>query len=142
MKLKKILFSTESFGSIQNFGLFFMRLFVGGFMLTHGIPKLLGFSMMAKHFPDVIGIGSAPSAALMVFAEFFCSILIILGLFSRWACIPPIIGMLVAVLVAHANDPFMAKELPMFYLFSYLTLLLLGPGKFSLDWLIAGKEKG
>ena len=43
--------------------------------------------------------------------------------------------MLVAIFVAHASDPWAKKELAFMYLVPALTLLLTGPGRFSLDWL-------
>jgi putative oxidoreductase len=102
-------------------------------MLTHGWPKLVNFSDRMHSFGDPYGIGSAPSLALAVLAEVFCSVLLILGLFTRFALIPLIITMLTVVLIVHAHDPFARKELGLLYLVPYITLFLTGPGKFSLD---------
>ena len=76
---------------------------------------------------------------LMVFAEFLCSIFLIFGFAVRLSAIPPIIGMLVAGFIAHGADPFGRKELPLLYAVIYLTLLLTGGGKFSIDHLISKK---
>lgn len=122
--------------SLTNYGLLVFRLVLGGFMLTHGWQKLSNFDAFSTAFPDPIGLGSSVSLSMIIFAEFFCSILLILGLFTRLATIPLMIGMGVAVLVIHGNDPFATKELPLLYFISYLGILLTGAGKLSIDYLL------
>lgn len=70
---------------------------------------------------------------LAVFAEFVCSILVILGLVTRLAVIPIMITMATAVVFAHANDPFGVKEKPLLFLVVFTFLLLVGPGRYSVD---------
>src|SRR5690606_3916138 len=115
-----------------------LGLFMAG---LHGWGKLVMVTdgSMSKGdfaFPDPIGVGAAPSLVLAAFAEFGCSLLLVLGLFTRLACIPLIVTMAVAVLIVHASDPWNAKELALVYLCAYLTLLFTGPGRFSVDALI------
>ena len=119
-----------------------MRLTFGGLMLVnHGWGKMIKlFSEDPIRFADPIGIGMAPSLGLTVFAEALCALLIVVGLGTRLATIPLIITMLVAVFVIHWADPFGDKEMALLYLIPYLAILLLGPGKFSLDSLIKSKS--
>jgi len=120
--------------------LLFIRIAVGSFMLTHGIPKLMKFFATGDiQFADPLGVGTIPSLMMAIFSEVFCSILVILGLGTRLAVIPLIITMLVAVLLVHMNDPFGKKELGLLYLSVYLFLLVLGSGKFSLDNMLMNK---
>lgn len=135
----KLLFITGNNNFSLNIGLLFTRLFVGSFMLIHGLQKLLNFQTLALTFPDPIGLGSAFALILIIFAEFFCSILLIVGLFSRLATIPLIIGMSVAAFFAYAGQAFMARELPLIYICIYISLLILGPGNISLDNFISKK---
>lgn len=121
---------------LKDVGLLFLRLFVGSFMLTHGLSKLLNYNEISQTFPPMMGLSSQVGLTLIVFAEFFCSIALIVGLFTRLAAIPLIIGMSVAAFAAHAGQPFGARELPLLYLVIYVTLLLVGPGKIALDTLI------
>ncbi len=102
-------------------------------MISHGLDKLVHFSSKAAHFADPFHIGATPSLAMVVFAEFFCSIFIIMGLFTRLACIPIIIAMGVALFYAHHGDAFDAGERAALYLAIFTTLLFTGPGKVSLD---------
>jgi len=114
-----------------------LRLLVACLMLTHGLPKLSKLMAGGEiKFPDPIGVGSAFSLGLAVFAEVICSILIGIGLFTRWATLPLIITMLVAVLIVHAEDPIAKKEEALLYFAIYLAILLIGSGKFAIDYLI------
>lgn len=110
-------------------------------MLTHGLPKFDKLMAGNIQFADPFGIGAAPSLMLTVFAEVVCSVLLILGLFTRFASIPLIITMLVAIFFAHGSDPFARKELAILYLILFIGFLILGAGRFSIDRLIAGKGK-
>jgi putative oxidoreductase len=137
--MKKI-FSISINDQLLHFAILFFRIIIGAFMLTHGYSKLLYlFSGEEIEFLDFLGIGLKASLALAVFAEFFCSILIIIGLGTRWATIPLIVTMIVAAFIAHGADPFGKKEMALLYLSSYIVLLFLGSGKFSLDGLISAK---
>ena len=103
-------------------------------IIGHGWGKVLRlFGDEPIKFADPFGLGPEVSLALVAFAEFFCSILIMLGLFTRWAVIPLIITMLVAVFYSHIDDPFSRMEKGLMYLIPYFVLLLSGPGGFSLD---------
>ncbi len=126
-----------------NIVLLITRIAVGSFMLTHGIPKLMKFFSTGDiTFGDPLGVGTIPSLMMAIFAEVFCSILVILGLGTRIAVIPLIITMLVAVLLVHANDPFGKKELGLMYLTIYMSLIVVGSGKYSLDeWLLRRQRR-
>lgn len=124
---------------VKDLGLLILRLVVGFFMLTHGWQKLSNYDEMLKQFPPMLGLSSQVGLSLIIFAEFFCSIALIIGLFTRLAVIPLIIGMSVAVLVAHSGQPFGARELPLLYLGMYIVLLFTGPGKVALDTILYNK---
>ncbi len=110
-------------------------------LYNHGWGKLLKyFSDEPIGFADPIGLGMAASLALTVFAEVFCSVLLITGLFTRLATIPLMMTMLVAIFVIHWDDPFGKKELALLYLVPYIVIFLIGAGKYSLDALIIKKR--
>jgi len=60
-------------------------------------------------------------------------VLLIFGLATRFAAIPLLINMLVAVLIIHSADAFKIKELAVFYLVVYAAIALAGAGKYSID---------
>ncbi len=110
-----------------------LRLFSGGFMMTHGIPKVNKILGGNFGFADPLGLGPETTLVLMAFAEAVCGLLVVLGLGTRWATIPLIIAMGVAALIHHGADPFATKEKALLYLVIFLFLLLTGGGKYSLD---------
>ena len=131
-------FSTKSIkGSLASFGLLVLRVSICAMMLTHGLHKLSHFSDISPNF-DPIGIGGNLSLSLVIFAEVFCSIAVLLGLFTRLAAIPLMVAMCVAILAAHAGDAFAAKELALLYLTGYTVILIIGPGRYSIDRLLWG----
>jgi|SRR5690606_11793797 len=102
-------------------------------LLTHGVPKLQKILDGNMEFADPLGIGPAPSLFLAVIGEVVCPILVILGIKTRWAAIPVIIIMAVAGLIHHVNDAFPTKEKAFLYLVFFVVILLLGPGRYSVD---------
>lgn len=134
--------STKINEEAVQFALLLFRVFLGIVMMTHGYPKLQ--KLMAGgniEFMDFLGLGPAISLVLVVFAEFVCSIFLILGLFTRWMLIPLIITMLVAVFAVHINDSFGKMELGLLYLVGYIVLMIIGPGRYSIDGLIAKRKE-
>ncbi len=139
LSMKRLLYTGTREGYLDLL-LLILRITLAAFMLTHGWPKLTRlFAGGEIQFGDPIGLGPALSLILVVFAEFFCSVLIGIGLGTRLATIPLIITMAVAAFVAHGSDPFGRKEIALLYLLFYLTLLVIGSRKYSIDYLITRK---
>lgn len=105
-------------------------------MIPHGYKKLLNFANKSAGFTDPFGIGGPASMSLAIFAEFFCAVLIVLGLLTRLATIPLIIAMSVALFIANKGQVFGDGETAALFLAGFLILLLAGPGKISADRLI------
>lgn len=136
--MKKYLFSYSDLSNNGNLALLLVRVGAGLLMLlAHGYGKLANFSEYASKFADPIGVGPELTLALAVFAEFFCSLALIFGLFTRLSTLPLISTMLVAVLIIHSADPYSKQELGLMYLLPYLTILIAGPGKYSLDAILS-----
>lgn len=129
-------FSTKYNEGALDFSLFILRLAGGGLMVKHGFDKLIHFTDTVKHFPDPIHIGPTLSLFLVIFAEFFCAVLLVFGLLTRLVVIPLVICFSVVVFLVHRGQVFGDGETAALYLAMYLFLLFTGPGKFSLDRLI------
>lgn len=123
------------------FSLLLIRIVGGGFMLTHGWGKMMNLLNANFEFLDPIGIGKEASLGLVVFSEILCSLLLLTGLLTRWASIPLIITMIVAVFVVHAQDGFAKQEMGLIYMIIYLVLLLCGPGRYSIDGMMNQKKR-
>lgn len=123
-------------------GLLIFRIGIAALMLTHGIPKLIkAFSSNDIRFADPLGMGEVITFTFAIFAEFICSVLIILGLGTRLAAIPLIITMAVVAFVVHISDGFERQELPLLYLAGFILLFFTGGGKYSLDWYFLSRKK-
>jgi putative oxidoreductase len=135
--MRKAIFHTGTREKYLDIMVLVLRISVAAFMITHGWPKLSKLLAGGEiQFGDPIGLGPVLSLILVVFAEFFCSILIGIGLGTRLATIPLIFTMFVAAFVAHADDPFRQKEMALLYILIYLTLLVVGSRKYSIDYLL------
>ena len=99
----------------------------------HGWGKLVKFGDLSSKFPSVMGIGSAPSLVLAIFAEVVCAALLVFGVATRFAALNLLITMLVAALIVHGDDPFAKKELALAYATMYAALLCTGGGRYSVD---------
>ena len=110
-----------------------LRVVVSFFILTHGWGKLSGFSEKADFFPDPLGLGSTLSLGLATFAEFFCALLLLTGLLTRFASLSLLITMLVAGLIFHFPDPFVKKELALLYAVVFLYFTVVGGNRYSVD---------
>lgn len=137
MSLIKNLLKNPTYGKNIDLSLLLLRIAAGGFMLTHGYGKMEKLFSGAFEFADPIGVGVELSLGLTVFAEVLCASFILLGILPRLASIPLIITMLVAVFIVHAEDGFKKQELGLFFLISYIIILILGAGKFSVQSLFS-----
>lgn len=118
-----------------NLALLILRLFVGGMMLTHGIAKLENYTVLREGFPDPIGWGAGLSLVMIILVEVGCSLMIVTGLLTRFAVIPLIFAMIMAM-TTHADMSVSGVELPLLYLGMYVVIFIAGPGKCSIDYLI------
>jgi putative oxidoreductase len=141
--IKKI-FAPGNDSAMTSFALLVLRLWIGlTMMLHHGLDKLTHFDKYSQHFVNFMGLGPNGSLCLSIFAEFFASALLVLGLLTRFGAVVLTINMSVAFVMVHkmALSGPMPGELAFIYLAVYVTLLLAGAGKFSLDKILFGKGK-
>lgn len=139
--MKNIL-SVNRTGNGTDIALLILRIGIAALMLTHGIPKMTQlFSGEPVQFMPFMGLSAKASLGLAVFAEVFCSFLLIIGFATRLAAIPLIITMLVALITVHATDPIVKQEPALHYLLVFIVLLITGSGRFSIDGLMNGSER-
>jgi putative oxidoreductase len=124
-----------------NSGLLILRLVSASLMIPHGYKKLMHFSEKSEDFMSFMGLSGEISLGLVIGAEFFCAILLVVGLFSRVSVIPMVVAMLVAAFDAHKGEIFGDGETSFLFLACYVTVLIAGPGKWSLDYLLFGRKR-
>jgi putative oxidoreductase len=118
--------------NFNNLALLILRLGFGGFLLTHGIPKLNMLSNPVD-FGDPIGLGATLSLILALIGEVVGPIFIIIGFKTKLATIPSIITMAVAAFIVHAKDDLGTKEHALLFMFAFVAIFLAGAGKYSID---------
>ncbi len=116
------------------FGLLLLRAWFGGAMaFAHGFGKLGDVIEGNWKFADPLGIGEVPSLLLAAGAEFFGGFLVAIGLFTRPAAATVAFTMAVAAFVTHGGDAYAKMEPALLYFFAFLAIVLLGPGRWSVD---------
>ena len=112
-----------------------LRLVFGVLFLLHGVDKMSDFQALSENYPSVMGLGSYMTLMITIFCEFCCSLFLIAGLLVRLMVLPMILAMAVAFFDVH--DAMMPEgELSLIYLIVFIILYIVGPGRFSFDYLI------
>ena len=126
-------------GAYEDVGKLVLRLTVGGLMLFHGISKLSGGIGFITDVVVKAGLPSIVAYGVYV-GEVIAPILIIIGLYSRVGAAVIAVNMLFALCLVHTAELFSlgqsggwAVELQGFYLFGAIAVVLLGPGRFSIN---------
>ena len=110
-----------------------LRIGFAGFLLTHGYGKMQSLLDGDHDFPDPLHVSPIVSQIMAVFSEFFCSLLLMVGLLSRPVAAILVVCMAVIAFVVHGPDPLGDKEHALLFLIAFVVILLTGPGKYSLD---------
>ncbi len=119
-----------------DFALLVLRVWLGfALFIRHGLEKITNLSAMAAHFPNPLHIGAGPTFAVALLSDAICSLLIILGVATRWAAIVIMINTAAAFIFVHHFAFFGPRngELPWIYFGWALAIFIAGPGRYSFD---------
>ena len=126
---------------IYSLGVLILRVGLGGLMIAHGIQKFkIILSGGASKWLDPIGLGASTSLYLATFSELLCSLLLIVGLFTRASAFILAFTMFVAAFIFLKNSTFAGRELAILFFVGFVALVLLGGGEFSLANLLFDKN--
>lgn len=120
-----------------------LRLTIGSMFMAHGAQKLfglLGGKGLAATGEMFAQMGFQPGvfwAGVVGSSEFFGGLCLLIGFLTRWATLPLMVTMAVAILKVHLPNGFFAQgggfEYPFVILGGLVALSLLGAGKASVD---------
>ena len=110
-----------------------LRIVFSLLMMTHGWSKLERILDGNLNFGDPLGLGSTLSLYLVTFAELVAPIFIIVGFKTRIMALITSFAMAVAAFIAHGADPLAKKEMALLYLAGFLSVSLMGAGRYSID---------
>ena len=123
----------------RDIGLLILRIGIGVMFIMHGLPKLTGgpekWEMLGGTMKS-LGVGFAPTiwGFMAVLSECAGGLLLVLGFFTRPACFFLLATMIVAMSMhISKGDPFVAYSHAMEAGILFLSLIFIGPGKYSLD---------
>ena len=127
--------------SSNDWGMLALRLGIcGSLFLKHGYEKIFTFSQMAVNFPDPLHIGSTPSLICALIGDSVCSLLIVVGLATRLSALYSLSVILVAWGIVHhfIYFPHSADhgQVCWLYIAGLIPILIAGPGRFSIDFLL------
>ncbi len=138
----------NSFYRSSDFGMLLLRLGVGLiFIFIHGLGKITAGPEMWKRLGGSMsnfGINFLPEfwGFMAAFTEFFVPMLIILGVLFRPAALLLALTMIVATSVHLKNlDQWGKIAYPMMMVILFISLFLIGPGKFSVSEYFKNRKK-
>jgi putative oxidoreductase len=134
------------------FLLLFVRVYWGWEFAEDGWGKIHNLGKVTDYFASLNLPMPGQTALFVSVVELVGGVLLILGLLSRLTGLVLTVNMIVAFLSVEGDraalfsvftdpDKFSAAT-PYGFLFASLVILIFGPGKFSLDWLITRKDRG
>lgn len=140
----KNLFLYSAGHTYSNLSRLFLRLFTGIMFLQLCIRQMLNFDQILPTFDGFLGMSPEASMITLVVVELLCAVCIMLGLLTRLAVLFPLGLMLVAENIFMSTKTVVPNELfnfepgyPVMFIGIFVFLLLAGPGKISLDYIIA-----
>jgi putative oxidoreductase len=146
---KRLAFCLSTRSSYNDLGLLVLRVVVGTTLcLKHGWEKAFDFHTMATNttlpFPNLFHLGTVPTLVIALISDFVCSILIVLGLGTRFAAVIAFANIGVAWAMVHHFSFFGPRadhgEIIVLFLGAMISILLTGPGRYSLDYLLADRK--
>jgi len=116
--------------------LLLLRLWLGASMFTlHGVGKVERLQADPVRFADPFGFGPEASLLLATMAEAGASLLLALGLGTRWAALALSVTMATALVFGHdmALSGERSGELSFIFAAGFVAVFLMGPGRYSVD---------
>ena len=137
--MKNLIFLSYVKSYYTDITLLVFRIVIGASLMTHGYGKLIRLIDGNVWSRTHLFFNEEISLALVAFAEFFCPIFVALGFWTRLFTLPIIYAFIIIVFDVHIDDPFSKMEKGILFLFSYILIFFIGPGKLSVDNLISNK---
>jgi len=133
-KLIQIIVNPNSSTTINNWVLLGFRVLLSIEMIyAHGLKKIGVGVAVAEQVPNPLHLPEVINNAFAISANIFFPILVVFGLFTRLSVLPILAVTLTGYFVLHFHDAPLVKDTPFMFSLSYLVILFLGAGKYSLD---------
>ena len=132
--------------TLMTFGPLIVRLVPGILFLTNGWPKLINLKQTQGYF-NMMGLPTE-MVLLIGLLEFIGGLFLIIGLLTRVVSLLFAIEMISAFIIVNISKVIILPEgyelgllsMPILFMAISISLLLTGPGKFSIEWNIIKRE--
>lgn len=127
-----------AFGALSSLGAadkatLFLRLFIGAILFTQAITKSQQYPFLEGEYPSIGGLSAAEVVSLVGVVEVVAGVMITVGFLTRLTAAVMAVVMLGAALLFFPHQSFDEGELKVVYAGIYITLLISGGGRYSLD---------
>jgi putative oxidoreductase len=101
--------------------------------LVHGFKKIGVGVAQAENIPNPLHLPDVFNNAFAIAANIIFPFFVLIGFFTRVSTLPTLAVTLTGYFVVHWNDALPEKDTPFIYSLIFLIILILGPGKYSID---------
>ena len=131
---------------LMTFGPLIVRIVLGALFIINGWPKLVNLEQTQGFF-DMMGL-PADLALLIGLLEVVGGLFLILGLLTRIVALLFAIEMISAFIIVNISNVVVLPEgyelgllsIPILFMAMSISLMLTGPGRFSIEWNIIKRE--
>jgi len=106
---------------------------------VHGLKKFRLVNGKKEHVPNPLHLPEKLNGFVATFSDSVVPFLVMFGIATRLVILPVIGVTTIGYFIVHKNDTAEIKDIPYMYTLSFLLLLILGAGTYSLDSYILNK---
>lgn len=123
-----------SSGWLLSSGLLFLRITLSlELIIVHGLKKLGIGVMEEEKIPNPFHLYERFNNDMALLANLVFPVLVLFGLFTRLATLPILVVTLTGYFIVHWKDSLLISDVPFMYSIAFISILIMGPGKYSLD---------
>ncbi|MEI8625891.1 DoxX family membrane protein [Pseudoalteromonas sp. B137] len=112
-------------------GLLYLRVTASLLVIyIYGLPKIINYQVQLKVIEAPFKLGQSVTLLSVIFTEFICPIAIILGIYTRLACLPLLLLLFVAMLGVHSDWTVEEGQFGWLLIIIFSSLALCGPGQY------------
>ncbi|MBO5234256.1 MAG: DoxX family protein [Alistipes sp.] len=118
----------------------YLRLFIGGVVLLHNIGKMQTYNEIIDTFPSLLFDSPTLTFAVFTIAEVAFAMMIMCGLWIRFASFLMALGMFLSIFVVVPTSGMTAGTLQFIYMGIYIFFVIAGGGRYALDTVLWGRK--
>lgn len=102
-------------------------------IVVHGFKKIGIGVAAAEQIPNPLHLQETINNVFAISANIFFPFFVLIGFCTRAATLPTLAVTITGYFVLHWNDAALVRDTPFMYSIVFLLILVLGPGKYSID---------